>query len=85
MFAEMARRSSERGKVVWFLVHRRELMEQTISTFQKFKIPMDNIYIGMVGKFANHMERYPPPDLIIFDEAHFSAAATWQKIINQFP
>jgi superfamily II DNA or RNA helicase len=85
VFAEMARRSSERGKVVWFLVHRRELMEQTISTFQKFKIPMDNIYIGMVGKFANHMERYPPPDLIIFDEAHFSAAATWQKIINQFP
>ena len=34
---------------------------------------------------ANRPERYPAPDFIIFDECHFSAANTWQKIINAYP
>lgn len=34
---------------------------------------------------ANHLDRYPAPDTIIFDECHFSAAKTWTKIIEAFP
>lgn len=85
LFAYMASQSQARGKTVWFLVHRRELLDQTIATFERFGIPLHTIYIGMIATYANHPERYPKPDFIIFDEAHFSMAATWQKLIAMFP
>ena len=85
MFAYMAEQSQSRGNTVWFLVHRRELLDQTIETFQRFNIPLKTIHIGMIATYANHPERYPKPDFIIFDEAHFSMATTWQKLIDQYP
>jgi len=85
LFASMAASSQRKGKTVWFLVHRRELLDQTIETFGRFGIPLDTIYIGMVATYANHLDKYPKPDFIIFDEAHFSMANTWQKITAQFP
>ena len=81
----MAENSVKNGKTVWFLVHRQELLKQTIDTFSRFNIPTDKILIGMVATVANHPERYPAPDFIIFDECHFSAANTWTKIINAYP
>lgn len=81
----MAAASQKNGKTVWFLVHRKELLDQTIDTFNRFGIERKSIYIGMVGTYANHLDRYPKPDFIVFDECHFSMAATWQKIINAYP
>lgn len=81
----MAQSSQQLGNTVWFLVHRRELLDQTIATFENFSIPLTSIHIGMVATYANHLDNYPAPDFIIFDEAHFSAARTWQKIIDKFP
>lgn len=85
LFARMAESSQAKGKTIWFLVHRRELLNQTIETFDRFDIPRKTIHIGMVATVANHLYKYPKPDFIIFDEAHFSAAATWSKIIEAFP
>jgi len=85
MFAFMAQSSQTKGKTVWFLVHRRELLDQTVETFERFQIPMKTIHIGMVATVANHLDHFPKPDFIIFDEAHFSMANTWQKIIKAFP
>lgn len=85
LFAMFAKGAQDNGKTVWFLVHRRELLDQTIATFRKFDIPLKTIHIGMVGQYANHLDKYPKPDLIVFDEAHFSAAKTWEKIISAYP
>lgn len=85
VFAWMASQSQQRGKNVWFLVHRAELLDQTVATFEKFNIPTDRILIGMVQTVANHLERYPKPNIIVYDEAHFSAAKTWQRISDAFP
>lgn len=85
VFAWMASQSQANGKIVWFLVHRQELLNQTEETFKKFDIPTDKILIGMVQTVANHLEKYPKPDIIVFDEAHFSAAKTWGKIIEAYP
>lgn len=81
----MADSAQRKGKTVWFLVHRRELLDQTMETFERFNIPLKSIYIGMIATYANHPDRYPAPDFIIFDEAHFSMAVTWQRLINRFP
>lgn len=85
VFAYMAEQTTKNNKSVWFLVHRQELLTQTVETFKRFGIPLDNILIGMVGTVANHLSDYSEPDFIIFDECHFSAAATWQKIISTYP
>lgn len=85
LFAWMADQTQRKQNTVWFLVHRRELMEQTIDTFDRFQIPRDRIYIGMVATVANHPDKWPKPDLIIFDEGHHAAATTWGRIIERFP
>lgn len=84
-FAWMADQSQRKNKTVWFLVHRRELLDQTIDTFERFNIPTERIHIGMVATVANHPEKLPKPDLIIIDEAHHASATTWLKIIDAFP
>lgn len=84
-FCWMAETIQAKGHTVWFLVHRKELLDQTVVTFDRFGIERRRIYIGMVGTIANHPDRWPAPHTIIFDECHFSAARTWQKIIDAFP
>lgn len=84
-FAHMAQTAQSRGKTIWFLVHRRELMDQTVETFKRFDIDCTSIYIGMVATVANHLDKFPKPDLIIYDEGHHGAAATWTKITQAFP
>lgn len=69
---------------VWFLVHRRELIEQTKRTFREFEINNDNILIDMVQTVTRHIETYKKPTLIIFDEAHHSQATQWKRIIEHF-
>jgi len=70
---------------VWFLVHRRELIEQTIDTFKKMNIAMDNIFVGMVQSVTRHPDKYREPTMIIFDEAHHATANTWLSIIEKYP
>lgn len=85
VFAWMADQTQKKGNHVWFLVHRKELLEQTEDTFDKFNIPREKIEIGMVKTVANKLDRLGTPNLIVFDEAHHATASTWQKILDRFP
>lgn len=69
---------------VWFLVHRRELIDQTVETFKRFGIDTERIFIGMVQTISRHPERYQRPTLIIFDECHHATAKTWTNITDYF-
>lgn len=82
MFAYMAREHVKKGGYVHFYVHRRELLDQTIETFEKANIPMDNIYVGTVQRRTAHDI---PPTLIVFDEATHATAKQWTNIINRYP
>lgn len=66
----------------WFLVHRRELIEQTKETFGE--VP-DNVMIGMVQTVTRHLDDYRAPTMIIFDECHHATAKQWTNIINKYP
>lgn len=74
-FSYMAHEHVKRGGRVWFLVHRKELLDQAKSVVGN----NPNIYIGMVGSIECDFK----PTLIIFDEAHHSTARTWQQIISE--
>lgn len=89
--------SSQRGLVCWWLVHRRELLMQASRTFHAMGIdhgliaggrvaePDHRVQIGSVQTIARRLDQLPPPDLIVFDEAHHTGAAQWQQIYDYFP
>lgn len=85
LMAHMAAESQAKGKNVWVILPRQEIMEQTLETFQRCEIPLNTIYVGMAITTANHVGELPPPDLIIFDECHISVASTYWKIVNAAP
>lgn len=93
----MVKGSEKRGLVCWWLVHRRELLSQASRTFYSMGIehgfvaggrPTDldaRVQVGSVQTVARRLDRLPPPDLIVFDEAHHTGAAQWQRIYDAFP
>ena len=87
MFAYMCNEHIKKfeGGYVWFLVHRQELIDQTVECFQLNNLSLDKVMIGMVQTVSRHLDRYPKPSMIIFDEAHHSAAKTWMRIIEEYP
>lgn len=82
LFAKLAREHVKKGGYVHFYVHRRELVDQTLETFEKTNTPLDNIYIGTVQQRKVHEIK---PTMIIFDEAHHATAKQWTNIIQRYP
>lgn len=95
--AEMVSNSVERGKVVWFLNHRRELIRGTSRTFYEQNIPHGIIAAGhpetpsaavqvcSVATVLRRLGKVAPPSFIITDEAHHVASASWSKIVDYYP
>lgn len=84
-FSEIARRTTLKKNRVLFLVHRREILDQTITTFKKQKVDLNLTTLGMVQTLTRHIENIPEPRLIIVDEGHRALAKSYQKILNKFP
>jgi len=82
--AKMCIDATKKGNKVLFLVHRKELLDQTYATFKMFDADMTNIDIGMILTVGHHLDKYNP-DFIIADECNFSLARTWKKVLNNYP
>lgn len=92
----MVQGSSAKGLCCWWLVHRRELLNQASRTFYEMGIPhgfisggrssdpAQRVQIGSVQTVARRLDRLPPPDVIVFDEAHHLGAAQWQQIFEAY-
>lgn len=85
ILAEMARRTTWRGKRIMFIVHRRELVEQIYTTFVRWGVDMRYCNVGMVQTFTRRLPKLPKPDLIMTDENHHSLAASYKRIYDYFP
>ena len=97
LFCYLSHRSSQAGKRVLILVHRRELVTQTSATLKKFGVahgiiqpgitpdPIALVQLGMVQTICRRVDKLQAPDLIITDEAHHSAAGTYKSILTAFP
>lgn len=83
--ADIAKRTTDKGGRVLFLVHRRELCEQIEATFTTYGVDMALCTIGMVQTVSRHTERYQAPKLIITDEAHHASAAGYKRVYDAFP
>lgn len=93
----MVEGAANKEKIVWFLCHRKELVDQTAKTFKAMGMrfgtitaginyrPTANIQIGMVQTVVKRLDKLTPPDFILFDEAHHTAANQWAEIYNRYP
>ena len=96
--AYMLKTSAAKGLTAWFMVHRKELIDQSSATFHLMKLPHGIISAGYEGDprqqiqicsiqtLARRLNKIKkPPDLLVFDECHHNAATTWTKVYDRFP
>ena len=83
--AEIAKRTTDKGNRVLFIVHRKELCDQIRNTFTRWGVDMALCQIGMVQTVCRHLDKMPAPSLIITDENHHAKADSYMKIYKAFP
>lgn len=84
ILAEMAKKATEKKKRVMFIVHRKELCEQTSKTFEKYGVDMNYCSVNMIQTLANNLDEVEKPDFIMVDENHHSKANSYKKIFEKF-
>lgn len=94
--ASMLKTASSKGFSSLFIVHRRELINQTINTFKKiglhhgviasgyYQSKRTLVNIASVQTLGRRLNRINKPNLIIWDESHRIAARTYTEIYKKF-
>lgn len=95
--AKMLGGAAARGKRVWWLVHRKELLDKASETFSDLGIDhsiiaggaegnrYSKIQVASVQTLLGRIGQIPAPDLICTDEAHHCVAYTWETILGAYP
>jgi superfamily II DNA or RNA helicase len=81
--AKMCIDATKKGNKVLFLVHRKELLDQTYEAFKFINADMTNIDIGMIITVGKNLDKYNP-NFIIADECNFSLSKTWRKVLDYY-
>jgi DNA repair protein RadD len=87
--------SRQKGKRIIFAVHRKELIRQTATTFDKFGLSYSYIAAGMPCNHTAHLyiASIPtlykrlgkfPADWLLVDEAHLSMSRTWVSTVKHY-
>ena len=101
IFAYIVAAYAAAGKRVVVVAHRREICTQISEKLNDLGVEHDlvmpgermkglSIQVGMVQTLARRVERpgkwgLEKPDLLVIDEAHHSAAGSWQKVMTIWP
>lgn len=93
----MLSEAAQRGNRCAFLVHRIELIRQTMATFRSFGVDAGVIAAGFPEAPDNHLQIASIPtlrrrlktagkfDMIVCDEAAHAPSATWREVLNAWP
>jgi superfamily II DNA or RNA helicase len=86
--------AAERSKRSWFVVHRRELLDQTSEKLTLLDVPHGFMAAGYpvngfapvqlcaIDTLARRLHEAEAPDFIVPDEAHHMVAATWARCLT---
>lgn len=95
----MLAEAKERGNKCLFLVHRKELLDQTCSEFKRqgllfgliksgYKLDtFPDINIAMIPTMASRINKekpVPDADFVVIDECHMSRSATWTRVLEHY-
>lgn len=90
----MADGTASRGRTVYFICHREELLDGTSRTFWKHGLPHSFIAAGRpydprqlvqvcsIDTLKSRLLRVPEPSLAIWDECHHLGAAGWVAVMD---
>ena len=93
----MLYKASQKGMRSFFIVHRRELVKQSLMALDKIGMPAGvissgfpddprfDVQIASIQSLTRRLKKYKRPNLIVWDECHHIAAGTWEKIYNYYP
>ena len=86
LFAYMSKKHIEKSPQnrVLFLVHRKELIDQTVDTFRRFGLESPQIEIAMAQTVTRHLDTVQKPTLIVADEFHHFLSRTFKNILDYF-
>lgn len=96
--AEMIRLAVARGNKVLFLVHRAELLHQSVAKLESAGItdlriiqagsdlgsPIAPVTVASIPTLTRWTERQPQAQLVIVDEAHHVIAKTWRRLADHY-
>lgn len=95
--AAMIQSALRNGKTSQFLVHRKELIDQTSVSFADLNIrhsfiasnrpppsESDSVVLAGVQTLVRRLERYQAPDFLIIDEVHHATASSWAAVLNRY-
>lgn len=85
MIAEYIKRLTDQQKQVFFMVHRKELVEQITADLIASDVNMDYVVVTSVIKLNNRLGELPEPYMIVTDETHHSKAKTYLDIYDYYP
>ena len=85
VMAEIAKRATDRGNSVCFIIHRKEVLDQAKATFRAQGVDPDLLEAGMVQSLTRHIDQIYPPEVIMIDEAHHALAKSYKRILDTFP
>lgn len=96
MAAAMQGSAASVGLTSEFIVHRKELIDQTSDTFTRFGIrhgfiaagrefmEHPDVTIAGVQTLVNRLDGLLPPNLVVIDECHHATAASWQRVLEAY-
>lgn len=85
VMSEIARRATDKGNRIMFVVHRKEIVEQVIATFKANGVDMSLAEIGMVQTLTRRIDKLQEPTIIFVDEAHHALAKSYTRLLDAFP
>lgn len=96
IFSAMARGAADRGRRVWAVAHREELIWQMSEKFSMFGVRHGVIKSGypeapaliqaaMIQTLKNRLARHQPPDVLIVDECHHTPSKTYTELLKLLP
>lgn len=95
--ASMLGKAAQKGMPSLFVLHRRELVKQSINAFSQLNIrhgviangfpqdPSSLIQIGSVQTLSRRIGKMREPKLVVFDECHHLAARSWSALYEGYP
>ena len=94
--ADMTKKAAAKGNRTVFMVHRKELIDQTSKTFNELGIEHGIIAAGVEPKYElpvqiasvqtlfRRLDKIQPPNFLIVDECHHILADTYMKIVKRW-
>jgi superfamily II DNA or RNA helicase len=84
-FSFIAKSSAQKKLLVYIIVHRKELLDQTEARLISDGVDLNFVKVLMVQTVSRNISKFPEPKLMIWDEAHHGTAASYKKLLEKWP